>query len=242
MWLAKRSAPGSMPLAPAQKITKPASKYGVPLTVRKVSDAAKKPAERKSAVKHKPVSVINNRVAMFLFFYCFLVSLMILFCSTCKNKKLCLMLSSWSGMSEASSIFGCECVFLHHSLLATSEPQCHMLLRPLSQQAPREEWVKWRKRGKNMRYSWEPHITWIYYWISLRVLSTFTHTWRSLPTSIFSFPPSHYAWSPYSPVFRFQSIRSVLPKFELLPLTNLSLLTYLSSDRAVLLPQSGCLF
>lgn len=54
VWLAKRSAPGSIPLAPAQKITKPASKYGVPLTVRKVSDAAKKPAERKPAVKHKP--------------------------------------------------------------------------------------------------------------------------------------------------------------------------------------------
>ncbi|KAM8745722.1 serine/threonine-protein kinase Nek1 isoform 1-T2 [Acanthopagrus schlegelii] len=51
---AKRSAPGSIPLAPAQKITKPASKYGVPLTVRKASDAAKKPAERKPAVKHKP--------------------------------------------------------------------------------------------------------------------------------------------------------------------------------------------
>ncbi|KAE8294489.1 Serine/threonine-protein kinase Nek1 [Larimichthys crocea] len=51
---AKRSAPGFIPLAPAQKITKPASKYGVPLTVRKVSDAAKKPAERKPAVKHKP--------------------------------------------------------------------------------------------------------------------------------------------------------------------------------------------
>ncbi|XP_076582578.1 serine/threonine-protein kinase Nek1 isoform X2 [Chaetodon auriga] len=51
---AKRSAPGSIPLVPAQKITKPASKYGVPLTVRKVSDAAKKPAERKPAVKHKP--------------------------------------------------------------------------------------------------------------------------------------------------------------------------------------------
>ncbi|XP_032382145.1 serine/threonine-protein kinase Nek1 isoform X4 [Etheostoma spectabile] len=53
---AKRPAPGSIPLTPAQKITKPASKYGVPLTVRKVSDAAKKPAERKLAVKHKAVS------------------------------------------------------------------------------------------------------------------------------------------------------------------------------------------
>ncbi|XP_071342924.1 serine/threonine-protein kinase Nek1 isoform X3 [Trachinotus anak] len=51
---AKRPAPGSIPLAPAQKITKPATKYGVPLTVRKVSDAAKKPAERKPAIKHKP--------------------------------------------------------------------------------------------------------------------------------------------------------------------------------------------
>ncbi|KAM9358014.1 serine/threonine-protein kinase Nek1 [Symphorus nematophorus] len=51
---AKRSAPGAIPLAPAQKITKPASKYGVPLSGRKVSDAAKKPGERKPAVKHKP--------------------------------------------------------------------------------------------------------------------------------------------------------------------------------------------
>uniref|UniRef100_A0A665SX27 non-specific serine/threonine protein kinase n=1 Tax=Echeneis naucrates TaxID=173247 RepID=A0A665SX27_ECHNA len=52
--VAKRPAPGSIPLA--QKITKPATKYGVPLTVRKVSDAAKKPAERKPVVKNKPVS------------------------------------------------------------------------------------------------------------------------------------------------------------------------------------------
>ncbi|KAM6938096.1 serine/threonine-protein kinase Nek1 isoform 2-T2 [Lycodopsis pacificus] len=51
---AKRPAPGSIPLAPYQKITKPASKYGVPLTRRKVSDAAKRPAERKAAVRHKP--------------------------------------------------------------------------------------------------------------------------------------------------------------------------------------------
>ncbi|XP_034438719.1 serine/threonine-protein kinase Nek1 isoform X1 [Hippoglossus hippoglossus] len=51
---AKRSAAGSIPLAPAQKITKPATKYGVPLTAKKLSDAAKKPAERKPAVKHKP--------------------------------------------------------------------------------------------------------------------------------------------------------------------------------------------
>ncbi|XP_020487460.1 serine/threonine-protein kinase Nek1 isoform X1 [Labrus bergylta] len=50
---AKRSAPGSIPLTPAQKITKPACKYGVPLAVRKVPEAAKKQADRKPAVKHK---------------------------------------------------------------------------------------------------------------------------------------------------------------------------------------------
>lgn len=58
--LAKRSAPGSIPLAPAQKITKPASKYGVPLTVRKGSDVAKKPADRRPPVKHKQVSVVSD--------------------------------------------------------------------------------------------------------------------------------------------------------------------------------------
>uniref|UniRef100_A0A672Y2L8 non-specific serine/threonine protein kinase n=1 Tax=Sphaeramia orbicularis TaxID=375764 RepID=A0A672Y2L8_9TELE len=58
---AKRPAPGSTSLAPAQKITKPATKYGVPLTVRKVSDAAKKPVEKKPAVKHKPVSKQINQ-------------------------------------------------------------------------------------------------------------------------------------------------------------------------------------
>lgn len=42
--------------ASAQKITKPAAKYGVPLSVRKVPDGAKKPAEKKPAVKHKLVS------------------------------------------------------------------------------------------------------------------------------------------------------------------------------------------
>ncbi|XP_028300394.1 serine/threonine-protein kinase Nek1 isoform X2 [Gouania willdenowi] len=38
----------------AQKITKPACKYGVPLTVRRVPEGAKKPTERKPAVKRKP--------------------------------------------------------------------------------------------------------------------------------------------------------------------------------------------
>ncbi|XP_069378533.1 serine/threonine-protein kinase Nek1 isoform X1 [Paralichthys olivaceus] len=50
---AKRPAAGFIPLAPALKITKPASKYGVPLNARKLSDVTKKPAERKPAVKHK---------------------------------------------------------------------------------------------------------------------------------------------------------------------------------------------
>ncbi|XP_037626465.1 serine/threonine-protein kinase Nek1 isoform X2 [Sebastes umbrosus] len=61
---AKRPAPGSTPLSPAQKITKPASKYGVPLTARKVSDAAKKPAERKPAVKHKPDGMRKKRMEL----------------------------------------------------------------------------------------------------------------------------------------------------------------------------------
>ncbi|XP_028977552.2 serine/threonine-protein kinase Nek1 isoform X3 [Esox lucius] len=49
---AKRPALAPVPLTPVQRITKPAAKYGVPLTVRKASDA-RKPAERKPAVKHK---------------------------------------------------------------------------------------------------------------------------------------------------------------------------------------------
>uniref|UniRef100_A0A8C5H975 non-specific serine/threonine protein kinase n=1 Tax=Gouania willdenowi TaxID=441366 RepID=A0A8C5H975_GOUWI len=42
-----------------QKITKPACKYGVPLTVRRVPEGAKKPTERKPAVKRKPEKVGN---------------------------------------------------------------------------------------------------------------------------------------------------------------------------------------
>ncbi|KAI1888730.1 hypothetical protein AGOR_G00171740 [Albula goreensis] len=44
---AKRPASGLTSVAPAQKITKPAAKYGVPLTVRK-------PSDRKPQVRHKP--------------------------------------------------------------------------------------------------------------------------------------------------------------------------------------------
>ncbi|XP_068175055.1 serine/threonine-protein kinase Nek1 isoform X2 [Antennarius striatus] len=50
---AKRSTPGSTPLAPSHRITKPACKYGVPLTVRKVSNAARKPSEKKPIIKRK---------------------------------------------------------------------------------------------------------------------------------------------------------------------------------------------
>ncbi|XP_030627992.1 serine/threonine-protein kinase Nek1 [Chanos chanos] len=57
---AKRPAPSPAPIAPAHKITKPAAKYGVPLTVRRTSDGprkvvdpAKKPVERKPVAKHK---------------------------------------------------------------------------------------------------------------------------------------------------------------------------------------------
>lgn len=46
----------SYPAAPAQKITNPACKYGVPLTVRKAGGAARKHPERKAAVKHNLVS------------------------------------------------------------------------------------------------------------------------------------------------------------------------------------------
>lgn len=63
---AKRPAPGAIPLAPALKITKPACKYGVPLTARKVPDAAKKPAEKKPAVKQKqapPPAAPHRRVS-----------------------------------------------------------------------------------------------------------------------------------------------------------------------------------
>uniref|UniRef100_A0AAQ6AMB0 non-specific serine/threonine protein kinase n=1 Tax=Amphiprion ocellaris TaxID=80972 RepID=A0AAQ6AMB0_AMPOC len=55
-FLHKQPKVGVAQVPPAQKITKPATKYGVPLTVRKMSDGAKKPAERKPAVKHKPSS------------------------------------------------------------------------------------------------------------------------------------------------------------------------------------------
>ncbi|XP_023679528.1 serine/threonine-protein kinase Nek1 isoform X2 [Paramormyrops kingsleyae] len=51
---AKRPPPSPSIVAPAHKITKPAAKYGVPLTGRKPSDAGRKCIDRKPAVKHKP--------------------------------------------------------------------------------------------------------------------------------------------------------------------------------------------
>lgn len=64
---AKRPAPG--PISPAQKITKPAAKYGVPLTVRrppealrKVPDAAKKPIKLKQAPPPVPAQRRVSRV------------------------------------------------------------------------------------------------------------------------------------------------------------------------------------
>uniref|UniRef100_A0AAV2KYB5 non-specific serine/threonine protein kinase n=1 Tax=Knipowitschia caucasica TaxID=637954 RepID=A0AAV2KYB5_KNICA len=63
---AKRPAPVAIPLAPAQKITKPACKYGVPLTVKKVPDAFKKAVDKKPAVKQKqapPPAAPQRRVS-----------------------------------------------------------------------------------------------------------------------------------------------------------------------------------
>ncbi|XP_043918503.1 serine/threonine-protein kinase Nek1 [Protopterus annectens] len=63
---AKRPAVGpvSPSVAPAQKITKPAAKYGVPLAVKKSGDSAKKMFDRKPLVKYKqalpaPVKRVN---------------------------------------------------------------------------------------------------------------------------------------------------------------------------------------
>ncbi|XP_029282121.1 LOW QUALITY PROTEIN: serine/threonine-protein kinase Nek1 [Cottoperca gobio] len=63
---AKRPTPGSIPLAPAHRITKPASKYGVPLTARRPPDAVRKPAERRPAVKPRaapPPAAPHRRVS-----------------------------------------------------------------------------------------------------------------------------------------------------------------------------------
>ncbi|MEE6461009.1 hypothetical protein FKM82_001169 [Ascaphus truei] len=62
---AKRAAPApAMPSAnsPFQKITRPAAKYGVPLTIRKSGDAAKKQCDKKPQVRHRqapPMKKVN---------------------------------------------------------------------------------------------------------------------------------------------------------------------------------------
>ncbi|XP_066533295.1 serine/threonine-protein kinase Nek1 isoform X2 [Hoplias malabaricus] len=68
---AKRPPPGPAPVNPTQKITKPAAKYGVPLTVkqpadagRKVADASKKQVERKAGIKLKQDGVRKKRMEM----------------------------------------------------------------------------------------------------------------------------------------------------------------------------------
>nr|XP_024654393.1 serine/threonine-protein kinase Nek1-like [Maylandia zebra] len=59
-----KSGVAQVPSASAQKITKPAAKYGVPLTVRKVPDGARKPADKKPAGKHKPDGIRKKRMEM----------------------------------------------------------------------------------------------------------------------------------------------------------------------------------
>ncbi|KAK1805514.1 hypothetical protein P4O66_019812 [Electrophorus voltai] len=70
---AKRPVPCPAHISSAQKITKPAAKYGVPLTVkrpadmgRKAADVAKKPADRKPGVKLKqapPPAAVQRRMS-----------------------------------------------------------------------------------------------------------------------------------------------------------------------------------
>uniref|UniRef100_A0A9J8CUC4 non-specific serine/threonine protein kinase n=1 Tax=Cyprinus carpio carpio TaxID=630221 RepID=A0A9J8CUC4_CYPCA len=62
---AKRPAPGPIPISPAQKITKPAAKYGVPLTVRRPSDAIRKVSDAvKKPVKLKQEGLRKKRMEM----------------------------------------------------------------------------------------------------------------------------------------------------------------------------------
>ncbi|XP_053717543.1 serine/threonine-protein kinase Nek1 isoform X7 [Synchiropus splendidus] len=50
---AKRPASGCVSVSPAQRITTPASKYGVPVNMKKVTDATKNPGDRKPSQKPK---------------------------------------------------------------------------------------------------------------------------------------------------------------------------------------------
>uniref|UniRef100_A0A673H6A2 non-specific serine/threonine protein kinase n=1 Tax=Sinocyclocheilus rhinocerous TaxID=307959 RepID=A0A673H6A2_9TELE len=72
---AKRPAPGPISISPAQKITKPAAKYGVPLTVRRPSDAIRKvPDAAKKPVKLKQVRTMRNKDPMYVIDHLFYVS------------------------------------------------------------------------------------------------------------------------------------------------------------------------
>ncbi|NWQ95849.1 NEK1 kinase, partial [Burhinus bistriatus] len=51
-------------VAPAQKITKPAAKYGVPLVIRKSCDAPKKPNEKKSLAKSRQEPAKKKRLEL----------------------------------------------------------------------------------------------------------------------------------------------------------------------------------
>uniref|UniRef100_A0A8C5X451 non-specific serine/threonine protein kinase n=1 Tax=Malurus cyaneus samueli TaxID=2593467 RepID=A0A8C5X451_9PASS len=73
-------------IAPAQKITKPAAKYGVPLTIRKSCAASKKPNEKKPLTKSRQGKIhlkcVNSEVQFllsgslnFVFLYCFLLQM-----------------------------------------------------------------------------------------------------------------------------------------------------------------------
>uniref|UniRef100_A0A8C0B390 non-specific serine/threonine protein kinase n=1 Tax=Buteo japonicus TaxID=224669 RepID=A0A8C0B390_9AVES len=77
-------------VAPAQKITKPAAKYGVPLVIRKSCDAAKKPNEKKPLAKSRQEPSKKKRLELpekeklqfllsdslnYVFLYCFLLQM-----------------------------------------------------------------------------------------------------------------------------------------------------------------------
>ncbi|KAM9763183.1 serine/threonine-protein kinase Nek1 isoform 2-T2 [Menidia menidia] len=63
-FLHKQPKMGVVQVPSAQKITKPASKYGVPLTVKKVADVTRKPQERKAALKQKPEGIRKKRMEL----------------------------------------------------------------------------------------------------------------------------------------------------------------------------------
>lgn len=122
-----------------------------------------------------------------------------------------------------------------------------MLLRPLSQQAPRGEWIKWRKRGKRTRYSCEPHVTWINSQISFPSLcSLHIHSHMKVPSyQHFQFPSLSLR---FFPVFTCSLLSAFLEccAWSLTSSVNQLFpphpLVQWQSSRAASLPQRGCLF